>query len=114
MPGGCEAAVMGLYQFCGTALTWAPALLIGAWRELTGSLIGAMAPIAAMQLSAAACIAAIDVTRAQADIAGSLKLRRWSVAQPAPQIHPTAAPDDGMPPYCGVGHWTTTVGHCPV
>ena len=76
MPGGCEAEMMGFYEFMGQVLSWAPATIFIAMSEVTGTQRWALLSLPAFWLSGlAVLLLKVDVDKGIAEVASTLHLR---------------------------------------
>jgi len=94
MPGGCEAEMMGFFQFSAMILSWAPALVFLTLGEKTKSYREAILVCPIFWLVGLGILYfCVDVDKGLAEIEATLDKRYKSGADAAPAAAPKAAPE---------------------
>jgi len=94
IPGGCEAEMMGFFQFSAMSLSWAPSLVFLAMGESTGDYRFAILVLPIFWLGGLAVLYfTVDLDTGLAEVAATLDKRFKSGTAAAPAAAPKAAPE---------------------
>ena len=94
IPGGCEAEMMGFFQFSAMSLSWAPSLVFLAMGETTGNYREAILVLPIFWLGGLTILYfTVDLDTGLAEVEATLGKRFKSGADAAPAAAPKAAPE---------------------
>ena len=99
MPGGCEAEIMGFYQFCSMILNWAPSLFFLVLNEALGSLRVAVLILPVFWFIGLAILMCVDVDKGRDEVKATLELRMFGEVSNAEggDVDPSAPKSNEQP-----------------